>query len=66
MHHQMFLKKQPLPKNHVFWSHPNITITPHAAALTDIDSSIDLMFTRFLKYKKTKKIKSDVNINKGY
>lgn len=25
---------EPLPKNHPFWAHPNITITPHIAAKT--------------------------------
>ncbi|MDC0057626.1 NAD(P)-binding domain-containing protein, partial [Pelagibacteraceae bacterium] len=59
-------KKEPLPKNHKFWSHPNITVTPHVAALTDIDSSINLIYNRFLLYKKTKKIMSDVNFEKEY
>ena len=59
-------KKEPLPKNHKFWSHPNITVTPHVAALTDIDSSINLIYNRFLLYKKTKKIMSDVNYKKKY
>ncbi|MGB5636596.1 MAG: glyoxylate/hydroxypyruvate reductase A [Waterburya sp.] len=27
--------KEPLPKNHPFWSHPQITITPHVATQTD-------------------------------
>ena len=25
---------EPLPKNHPFWSHPNVSVTPHVAALT--------------------------------
>ena len=59
-------KKEPLSKNHKFWNHPNITVTPHVAALTDIDSSINLIYKRFLLYKKTKKIISDVNFEKEY
>lgn len=59
-------QNEPLPKNHKFWIHPNVTVTPHAAALTDIDSSIRLMYSRYLFYKKNKKIKSDVNLVKGY
>ena len=59
-------KKEPLSKNHKFWNHPNITVTPHIAALTDIDSSINLIHKRFVSYKKIGKIKSDVNSKKGY
>ena len=59
-------KKEPLAKNHKFWSHPNITITPHIAAITDIDSSIEYMHKRFSDIKNYKKIKSDVNLKKGY
>ena len=59
-------KTEPLPKNNKFWTHNNVIITPHAAALTDIDSSIDQMFNRLKDFKKTGKIKSDVNLIKGY
>tara|TARA_Y100000768_G_scaffold196074_1_gene147324 strand:- start:1458 stop:2387 length:930 start_codon:yes stop_codon:yes gene_type:complete len=59
-------KIEPLPKNNKFWTHKNVIVTPHAAALTDIDSSIDLMVSRFKHYKKNGKIKSDVNLVKGY
>ena len=27
-------RTEPLPKEHPFWSHPNVTVTPHIAALT--------------------------------
>ena len=59
-------KTEPLPKSNKFWTHKNVIITPHAAALTDIDSSTDLMLKRFKNFKKTGRIKSDVNLVKGY
>ena len=59
-------KNEPLPKSHKFWKHSNVTVTPHAAALTDIDSSINLLHKRYLAYRKTGKIKSDVVLIKGY
>ena len=59
-------KHEPLPRSHKFWKQPNVTVTPHAAALTHIDSSTDLIYERYLVYKKTGKIKSDVNLKKGY
>ena len=45
-------KKEPLGEKHKFWSHPNITITPHIAAITDIHSSIDYIYSKFLTIKK--------------
>ena len=59
-------KIEPLPKNSQIWSHKNVTVTPHAAALTDINSTIELMLKRYSYYKKNDKIKSDVNLKKGY
>ena len=59
-------KKEPLKKNHKFWNHPNISVTPHIAAITDIESSIDYMYKRFLIFRKNDKIVSDVDVRKGY
>ena len=59
-------KTEPLEKKHKFWEIKNITITPHVAAITDIDSSINFLYKKFLIFKKNKKIKSDVNIKLGY
>ncbi len=59
-------KQEPLPKNNKFWTQKNVIITPHAAALTDIESSIDLMVKRYNDFKKIGKIKSDVDLSRGY
>ena len=59
-------KSEPLAKSHKFWSHPNITITPHIAAITDIESSINFLYSKFQIFKKKGWIKSDVNLKKGY
>ena len=32
-------KTEPLPKNHPFWSHPKISVTPHVAAETRISTA---------------------------
>ena len=60
------IQKEPLKKEHKFWNHPNVTITPHIASITDIESAIDYMYERFLIFKKKNKIISDVNLEKGY
>ena len=59
-------QKEPLPKNHPFWKHANVNVTPHIAAVTDIDSSIDYIFSKFELFRKKGKIKSDVFIESGY
>ena len=59
-------KNEPLTKNHKFWDLPNVTITPHIAAVTDIESSVNYIFKRINSIKKVKKIKSEVNLKKGY
>ena len=58
--------KEPLTKKHKFWGNSNITITPHVAAITDHDSSINYLYKKFCIFKKNKKIKSDVNLKLGY
>ena len=59
-------KTEPLPKNSKLWKNPNITITPHVAAITDVDSSTNYIFTKFEQFRTKGKIKSDVKIQKGY
>ena len=57
---------EPLPKKHKFWNIKNLTITPHVASNTVISSAIDEIYRRYLEFRKNKKIKSDVNLKKGY
>ena len=59
-------KKEPLPKNSKLWKNPNITLTPHVAAITDVDSSINYIFSKFEQFRTNGKIKSDVKIKNGY
>lgn len=32
-------RREPLPPGHPFWAHPRVTVTPHVAALTRVDSA---------------------------
>ena len=59
-------KTEPLPKHNKLWKNQNITITPHVAAITDVDSSINYIFLKFEQFRKKGKIKSDVKIKNGY
>ena len=59
-------KKEPLPKKHPFWRLPNVTITPHVASLTVINSAVNHMYKKYKELKKNKKLRSDVDLKKGY
>ena len=59
-------KEEPLKKNNLLWKMKNITITPHVASLTDVEKISQQIFNRIKNFKKDKKIKSDVNLKKGY
>ena len=59
-------KKEPLPKKHPFWRLPNVTITPHVASLTVINSAVQYMYKRFNQSQKYKKYRNDVDLKKGY
>ena len=58
--------KEPLPKTSKLWSNPNVNLTPHIASITVVESAIKQMYSKYLKYKKFGKIKSDVNLIDGY
>jgi glyoxylate/hydroxypyruvate reductase A len=57
---------EPLTKVSPLWKIPNVTITPHIASITLIDSAVEYIYKKYRQYKKNGKIKSDVNFKKGY
>ena len=42
---------EPLPQDHKFWSMEEITITPHIASKTNLDSASDLIAENYKRYK---------------
>lgn len=36
-------RTEPLPQDHPYWAHPNVTVTPHIAAETRADSASDVV-----------------------
>ena len=59
-------EKEPLSKSSSLWKLPNVTITPHIASLTLVDTAVEYIYKKYKQYKKNGKIKSDVNLIKGY
>ena len=59
-------KNEPLKSSNELWSLPNVSITPHVAGVTAIESAIEYMYARYSVYKKNHKLKSDVESNKSF
>ncbi|SEC24264.1 glyoxylate/hydroxypyruvate reductase A [Tenacibaculum sp. MAR_2009_124] len=59
-------REEPLPKEHPFWKHPNITITPHVASLTNVNSAIDIVVENYLRFKNNQELLNIVSLKKGY
>ena len=59
-------KKEPLARKHPFWNLQNVTVTPHIASLTVINSAVHFMYKKYREFQKNKKFRSDVNYKKGY
>ena len=57
---------EPLKKTSPLWNLNNVTITSHTASVTYLDSAIDYMYKKIKDFNKKRRIKSDVNLTKGY
>lgn len=59
-------EKEPLPKNHPFWQHPNVYITPHVASLTNIASASAQIVENYYRFQNQKELHNIVSLKKGY
>ena len=59
-------KNEPLKTSSKLWSLPNVSITPHVAGVTAIDSAVEYMFQKYKIYKNNHNLKSDVESNKSF
>ena len=59
-------KNEPLKSSSKLWTLPNVTITPHVAGVTAIESAIKYMFKKYKMYKKNNSLKSDVKSIKNF
>ncbi|MDK2594554.1 2-hydroxyacid dehydrogenase [Pseudoalteromonas obscura] len=57
---------EPLPKDHAFWSHPKVTVTPHVAAVTNLDTVVAQITDNINACLERKPIKNTVNTSVGY
>lgn len=57
---------EPLPPNHRFWVHPQVTLLPHAAALTDLTSATGIAVANLQAFLEGRPVSHLVDRTKGY
>ncbi|MFD2512298.1 2-hydroxyacid dehydrogenase [Pontibacter locisalis] len=59
-------REEPLPKEHPFWSHSKINVTPHIASVTDPLSVVPLILENYDRARNNKTLLNVVSRQKGY
>ena len=59
-------RTEPLPPGHPFWNHPQITITPHSAALTIRAESIAQIAAKMAALQSGQPVAGLVDRQRGY
>lgn len=59
-------REEPLPKEHSFWSHPKIKITPHVASVTSPESAMNLLEENAKRLMKGQPLLHQVDRELGY
>lgn len=57
---------EPLPKDHPFWHHPKIRVTPHIASVTNPKSVAAQIIENYQRMKAGKPLLHQVNLETGY
>ncbi len=58
--------EEPLPPAHDFWNHPKITITPHVASITNIESAAKQIVKNYQRLTKGEALINQVDLDRGY
>jgi glyoxylate/hydroxypyruvate reductase A len=59
-------RTEPLPEKHPFWQHPDITVTPHIASLTNPAAVIPQIMENYRRVKAGQAVLNRVDCNRGY
>ncbi|WP_419903566.1 2-hydroxyacid dehydrogenase [Kiloniella sp.] len=59
-------KSEPLDKDHPFWLHPKVNITPHAASFTHPSSSVRLIAEGMRRFESGEELLNVVDMKRGY
>ena len=58
--------KEPLPAVSPLWSHPKLTVTPHAAADSDPETICRYLADQIIKFRRGEKLENLVDPQRGY
>jgi len=59
-------REEPLPGDHPFWEHPQITVTPHNAAITDPRSVVIQILEDIARHQRGEALSNQVDTTLGY
>lgn len=59
-------RQEPLPAGHPFWHHPQITVTPHISAVTDIQTAAQQISINYQRSQQGEPLLHQVDRKKGY
>lgn len=59
-------RREPLPEEHPFWSHPRINITPHIASITNPGSVVPQIIENYERMTEEEELLNVVEREKGY
>ncbi|HEY4368346.1 MAG TPA: NAD(P)-dependent oxidoreductase [Steroidobacteraceae bacterium] len=59
-------RQEPLPADHRFWTHPNISVTPHISALTIISSSARQVAEKIRRLERGEAVSGVADRTRGY
>ncbi|APZ47719.1 glyoxylate/hydroxypyruvate reductase A [Polaribacter reichenbachii] len=58
--------KEPLPKEHPFWQHSKIQISPHIASLTNVKTATNQIIENYKRFLNNEHLLNVVSLKKGY
>lgn len=59
-------RNEPLPKDHIFWQHPKIAVTPHIASITSPECVAPQIIENYRRLREGKPLLNVVSREKGY
>jgi glyoxylate/hydroxypyruvate reductase A len=57
---------EPLPADHPFWSHPQVTVLPHVAATTDPESAAPAAMQNVAAFRAGRPLVGLISVSRGY
>lgn len=59
-------RTEPLPAQHPFWTHPQVSITPHIASLTNVETAVAQLVENYQRFRAGDVLLHEVSLEKGY